>query len=124
MLMAMESGELAASVVTDRLADIRQGTHLPELGDDYRTRYQQRFDSRLRLCSIMRRAAFVPGLADLAIRFFAASKFLRRNVTRATRGGRSESRAGGDCAVLGQDRRRTVGAIERGTRRISPFARY
>jgi len=87
MLMAMESGELAASVITNRLAEIRQGAQITELGNHYRTRYQQRFDSRLRLCSIMRRAAFVPGLAELAIRFFAASKLLRRNVTRATRGG-------------------------------------
>src|SRR5438128_346043 len=37
-----------------------------------------------------RRAAFVPGLAELAIRFFGLSKLLRRNLTRATRSGRRQ----------------------------------
>ncbi|PYJ52811.1 MAG: hypothetical protein DME82_15585 [Verrucomicrobia bacterium] len=87
MLMALESGELAASVIADRLDGIRDATQVSELETQYRSAYQRRFDSRLRLCSIIRRAAFVPGLAELAIRFFGLSKLVRRKVTRATRSG-------------------------------------
>jgi len=85
MLMALESGELAARVIGDRLDTIREGGELNALGEQYRGLYKQTFDSRLRLCSMMRRAAFVPGLANLAVAFFGASRFLRRRVTRATR---------------------------------------
>jgi len=90
MLMALESGELAAKVIADRLDLIRKGA-LGEIGMTYRTEYQARFRSRLRLCSIMRRAAFVPGLAQLAIRIFGASDSLRRRVSQATRGGPGET---------------------------------
>ena len=90
MLMALESGELAASVIAAHLDGIRHATQLSELETQYRSAYQRRFDSRLRLCSIIRRAAFVPGLAELAIRFFGLSKLLRRNLTRATRSGRRQ----------------------------------
>jgi len=87
MLMALESGELAASAISDRLEKIRVAREITELGREYRALYQQKFDARLRLCSLMRRAAFVPGLAGLAIRFFGASDLLCRSVTRATRSG-------------------------------------
>jgi flavin-dependent dehydrogenase len=87
MLMALESGELAARVIGDRLHKIRSAREVTELGYEYRSRYRQKFDSRLRLCSLMRRAAFVPGLAELAIRLFGPSDLLRRSLTRATRSG-------------------------------------
>ena len=87
MLMALESGELAASVVSDRLDRLRDAREIVELSTEYRSLYKRSFDSRLRLCSIMRRAAFVPGLAELAIRLFGTSNLLRRKVTRATRSG-------------------------------------
>jgi hypothetical protein len=40
---------------------------------------------------MIRRAAFVPGLAQMAIRAFGASDHLRRRLSRATRGGRPET---------------------------------
>ena len=86
MLMALESGELAARVIADRLNALRAGQGFAHLGDVYRAAYAKRFDSRLRICSLMRRAAFVPGLAGLAIRCFGASNRLRHRVTLATRG--------------------------------------
>lgn len=85
MLMAMESGELAAQAIIDRFETIRAGREFSELEMKYRAVYKQRFDQRLRICSLMRRAAFVPGLAGLAIGFFGASDRLRRRVTLATR---------------------------------------
>jgi len=86
MLMALESGELAAEVIGDHLDAIRNGCGFDELSAQYRFAYEKRFDSRLRMCSLMRRAAFVPGLAEMAIRFFRTSDRLRQFVTRATRG--------------------------------------
>jgi flavin-dependent dehydrogenase len=83
MLMALESGELAAQVISERLHD-RVDTGR-EIGDAFEGSYNRQFSSRLRLCSMMRRAAFLPGLADVAIRMFGASESLRRRVTRATR---------------------------------------
>jgi flavin-dependent dehydrogenase len=91
MLMALESGELAAGVIGNHITAIRSGAGLRELETRYRAAYRNRFHSRLRTCSMMRRAAFVPGLAQLAIRFFGASDSLRYQVTRATRGGTRET---------------------------------
>lgn len=91
MLMALESGELAAGVINNHMTAIRSGAGLAELETTYRAAYRKRFHSRLRTCSMMRRAAFVPGLAQLAIRFFGASDSLRHRVSRATRGGARET---------------------------------
>lgn len=91
MLMALESGELAAQVIGDRMAEIRRGAGIVELEMLYRAAYKTRFHSRLRICSMMRRAAFVPGLAQLAIRVFGASDHLRHRLSRATRGGAPET---------------------------------
>ena len=83
MLMALESGDLAARVISERLHE--PGDTARTISEAYENAYHRQFNSRLRLCSMMRRAAFVPGLADLAIRMFGASETLRRRVTRATR---------------------------------------
>jgi hypothetical protein len=91
MLMALESGELAASVIGDRIAAIRRGAGILELETLYRAAYKTRFHSRLRICSLMRRAAFVPGLAQLAIRVFGRSDHLRHRLSRATRGSSPET---------------------------------
>ena len=91
MLMALESGELAAGVISDHLPAIRLGAGLVDLETRYRAAYKTRFHSRLRVCSMIRRAAFVPGLAQMAIRVFGTSDHLRRRVSRATRGGAPET---------------------------------
>lgn len=87
MLMALESGELAAGVITRHLKELRNSTRFDALASDYRERYRERFGSRLRICAMLRRAAFAPRLAEAAIRFFAASERLRRGLARATRRG-------------------------------------
>jgi menaquinone-9 beta-reductase len=88
MLMALESGEIAARVITQHLAGLRKSEQaFEQLAARYRRLYRERFNRRLNLCALLRRAAFVPGLASLAIRLFGASERLRRPVARATRKG-------------------------------------
>ncbi len=88
MLMALESGELAAEIVTRHLAQLGARGAFANLAQEYRDLYREKFGGRLRLCGAMRRAAFVPGLAEAAIRFVGASDRLRRGLALATRGGR------------------------------------
>ena len=85
MLMALESGELAANTIAPSLTRMNQPGTLRQLSEQYRAGYYRQFSSRLRLCSMIRRAAFMPGVADIAIRIFSASDSLRRRVARATR---------------------------------------
>lgn len=91
MLMALESGELAAEIVAAHLAANRSSPNLSQLNAAYAAGYHDRFDSRLKACALIRRAAFVPGMAALAIRLFGASDRLRRRVSRATRGEPNET---------------------------------
>lgn len=85
MLMALESGELAAGAIAPHLAQLAGDSARDAVSESYVKLYEASFNSRLRLCSMIRRAAFVPGFADLAIRFFRASNSLRRRVAVATR---------------------------------------
>ncbi|HEX6188956.1 MAG TPA: NAD(P)/FAD-dependent oxidoreductase [Pyrinomonadaceae bacterium] len=84
MLMALESGELVANTIMRRLPQPNE-LQPQTLAERYRAAYARQFNSRLRLCSLIRRAAFAPGVADFAIRLFGASDTLRRRVARATR---------------------------------------
>jgi flavin-dependent dehydrogenase len=90
MLMALESGHVAAEVIARHLPRLRQdgpfaAAAFASLANEYRAEYQRRFDSRLRVSSLLRRAAFVPHLAEAAILFFGSSSHLRRKLARATR---------------------------------------
>jgi flavin-dependent dehydrogenase len=85
MLMALESGQVAAEIITRHLALLRQGKGFEFLARDYRAEYLRRFDSRLGVSGLLRRAAFVPGLDEVAILLFGASSRLRRQLARATR---------------------------------------
>jgi geranylgeranyl reductase family protein len=87
MLMALEGGELAAEVIMQHLPAMRNGGSLSALANDYRSAYQRKFGSRLRVCAMLRRAAFVPRLAGAAIRLFSASVRARRALAQATRTG-------------------------------------
>ena len=82
--MALESGELVANTIMRRLPQLDE-LQLQTLSEEYRAAYERQFNSRLRLCSLIRRAAFAPGVADFAIRLSGASDTLRRRVARATR---------------------------------------
>ena len=85
MLMALESGELAANSIARHLDTLDHTHTLHRIADSYRAAYERRFNSRLRLCSLIRRAAFLPGLAEVAIRAFSFSDTFRRRFARATR---------------------------------------
>jgi flavin-dependent dehydrogenase len=85
MLMALESGELAARVVARGLPLLRAGTSFQTLAADYRALYDARFDARLRVCAMLRRLAFVPRLAEAAMLALSTSDSVRRRLARATR---------------------------------------
>ena len=91
MLMALESGELAASAIGNYLNSDGESLNLNALRINYTAAYQRVFDSRLKVCSLLRKAAFVPGLAGLAILFFGASTQIRRRLAQATRRRASET---------------------------------
>ena len=96
MLMALESGQVAAEAVARNLGPLRQGSGFESLVADYRAEYRRRFDSRLRVSGLLRRAAFFPHLAEAAILLFGTSSSLRRKLARATRHSSSrEARAPG-----------------------------
>lgn len=90
MLMALESGELAAHAILRRLPELARGRDsldsLDSLASDYSAAYGARFDARLRLCGLLRRAAFAPArLAEAAVIALGVSAGLRRRLARATR---------------------------------------
>ncbi len=85
MLMALESGELAAASIMRHLPGLRENVPFQVLAEDYRARYDERFDARLRVCAGLRRAAFVPRLAEALIYLLGASDWTRRRLARATR---------------------------------------
>jgi flavin-dependent dehydrogenase len=108
MLMALEGGELAAESIlraldSTRPHDARRSTEnahptphdsgadaYDSLAREYRAAYDERFGARLRLCGVLRRAAFAPSaFAELAVIALGASERLRRGLARATRGGSS-----------------------------------
>lgn len=93
MLMALESGELAAQAIGEFLNHGSRISSLDQLQTAYADRYRQAFKSRLTVSSWLRKAAFVPGLAEAAIAFFGASDHLRRKLAQATRGSRPETSA-------------------------------
>ena len=76
MLMALESGELVADVIS---------RHRNEPEADYTAEYLRKFDSRLRISGWLRRAAFKPRLAGMGIALCGASKHFRSRIVRATR---------------------------------------
>jgi flavin-dependent dehydrogenase len=80
MLMALESGELVAQVVLRNQNKVFDAITL-----DYTASYRRAFDSRLRICGLLRRAAFSPRLAELGIAICGASERFRNRLVRATR---------------------------------------
>jgi menaquinone-9 beta-reductase len=91
MLMALESGELAAETVSDYLNGAPNVRSLDALRRAYSNRYHATFNSRLRLCAFLRRAAFMPGVAAAAINIAGTSEVVRRKLALATRSGRRET---------------------------------
>ena len=108
MLMALEGGELAAESIgraldSSRSLDTRRSREnahptshdsdkdaYDSLAREYRAAYDERFGARLRLCGMLRRAAFAPrAFAEFAVVALGASARLRRGLARATRSGSS-----------------------------------
>jgi len=80
ILLALESAKIAASVVEENL-----NKDFDRLSAAYKKRYAEVFDKRLRVCSMLRHAAFVPFWAEATIAFLGMSVGLRRRIARATR---------------------------------------
>jgi halogenation protein CepH len=93
MLMALESGELAAQEFV-RQRDKSGSVDLEELSREYTAAYRRRFDGRFRVSGLLRRAAFHPNLAEAAIALSGGSTLLRNRLARATRPRRKFSNAG------------------------------
>lgn len=91
MLMALQSGELVAGAISDYLEPDGHSGTLIQLQANYSAAYQRTFDSRLKVCSLMRKVAFVPGFAEIAISLFSMSEQARCRLARATRGGGRET---------------------------------
>ncbi len=85
MLMALESGEVAAQAIIEHRENFGLGDSFEQLAREYRSRYAKSFDSRLRVSGLLQHAAFVPRLAEAAILCFGMSAGLRRKVALATR---------------------------------------
>jgi len=88
ILMALETGQLAAETIIDHLPTLRSNGDFELLAKQYRVAYTRRFRTRLRVCSFLRTAAFVPRFAGAAILFSSASEQLRKRLATATRSGR------------------------------------
>lgn len=85
MLLALESGKIAAAAIADGFS---VGTDFQSVVEKYRHNYSAAFDHRLRVCSLLRHAAFVPFLAESTISLLSLSTSLRRAVARSTRSAR------------------------------------
>ncbi|MFN2498095.1 MAG: NAD(P)/FAD-dependent oxidoreductase, partial [Pyrinomonadaceae bacterium] len=85
MLMALESGSVVAEAIKGHLGSAVDAQTIRLIGKEYEREYMRTFDSRLRVSGLLRRAAFVPHLAEVAILVFGASAKLRRKLARATR---------------------------------------
>ncbi|MGI8467490.1 MAG: NAD(P)/FAD-dependent oxidoreductase [Pyrinomonadaceae bacterium] len=78
MLMALESGEILARA-------IMESSSAEQIADVYKNLHAQKFQKRLRICSVMRRAAFVPNLSTFLISALSTGIFPLKSLARATR---------------------------------------
>jgi flavin-dependent dehydrogenase len=79
MLMAFESAEILARVVVEN-------RFAPELiAGNYKILHRRKFQKRMLVCSLLRRAAFVPALTKSAIFALSFSAKLRKLLARSTR---------------------------------------
>ncbi len=82
ILLALESAKIAADVISNEFRNDRPFAYLAH---EYARQYGAAFDRRLRVCSLLRHAAFVPLLAESVINVLAMSDRLTRRLVRATR---------------------------------------
>ena len=79
MLMALESAEILAGLIVENQFSIQQ------IATQYEILHKKCFDKRLRVCKLMRNAAFVPNLAGILISALNLSSSAREVLARATR---------------------------------------
>lgn len=75
MVMALESSEVLAGAITEG----------QRIAGAYESEYRTKFARRLRICSLLRRTAFMPTLATGIVTSLSVSSSARRFVARATR---------------------------------------
>jgi flavin-dependent dehydrogenase len=86
MLMALESGDLVAQTIVRHEHKLGHRVDaIEQLCSDYSFAYRKKFDSRLRICSMLRRVAFRPLLAQFTISICASSNHVSNWLARATR---------------------------------------
>ena len=85
MLMAFESGELAATVIIRHRDKLASQASPASVGAEYNAEYVRKFESRLRISGLLRHAAFKPRLAGLGIAICGVSEQFRNRLARATR---------------------------------------
>ena len=85
MLMALESGAVAAETIIESRRHLSDESSFLDLSNRYRASYTRAFNSRLRISGLLRSAAFIPRLAETAMILFGSSDWLRRKVAQATR---------------------------------------
>jgi flavin-dependent dehydrogenase len=85
MLMALESGQLVANTIVHYRDKLTDPASLQAISADYVKGYQRKFGARLIFCSLLRRVAFNPRLAELTIAACNGSAWLRNHVALATR---------------------------------------
>jgi flavin-dependent dehydrogenase len=79
MLMALEGAETLAGIIAEN-------RFAPEkIAGNYQFAFREKFQRRLRVCSWLRRAAFVPNLAQTLISALSLSRAAREFLARATR---------------------------------------
>ena len=79
MLMALESAETLGRIIFENADSADQ------IAGIYKNAHQQRFQKRLLVCSLLRRAAFVPNFAKLAISALNLNRMTRIFLARSTR---------------------------------------
>jgi menaquinone-9 beta-reductase len=79
MLMALESAEILANGIVKNHFSVQQ------IVQDYDLLHRANFNKRLRVCKLMRNAAFVPNLAGMVISALNLSSSAREILARATR---------------------------------------
>ena len=82
ILLALESGKIASTAIAKSFAD---GYDFNSLTSAYRREYSAAFNQRLRVCSVLRHAAFAPFLAEATISLLSFNENIRRRLARATR---------------------------------------
>lgn len=85
MLMALQSAKIAAAAIANSRLD------LDILTTEYTREYSEAFDRRLKVCSLLRYAAFVPLLAESMISILSRSDALREKIARSTRSNAASS---------------------------------